>query len=121
MEHSKEFVELVESIMPQVREISVADAQERVKNGATLVDVREDREWLAAHASSAIHMARGVIERDVVHRFPDKNVELILYCGGGYRSALATDNLQKMGYTNVFSMTGGWSAWQEANAPETID
>lgn len=121
MEHSKEFVELVESILPNVQEISVSEAQERIKHGATLVDVREDREWLAAHAEGAIHMARGVIERDIVHRFPDKQIELILYCGGGYRSALAADNLQKMGYPNVLSMAGGWRAWQEANAPITID
>ena len=121
MEHSKEFETLVESIKTNIREVSVSEAQERVKHGATLVDVREDREWLAAHAEGSIHMARGVIERDIVQRFPDKRIELILYCGGGYRSALAADNLQKMGYQNVLSMAGGWSAWQEANAPITID
>ncbi len=121
MEHSKEFEALVESIKSNIREVSVSEAQERIKQGATLVDVREDREWLAAHAEGAIHMARGVIERDIVHRFPDKQIELILYCGGGYRSALATDSLQKMGYTNVFSMVGGWHAWEEAKAPATSD
>ncbi len=104
MEHSKEFEQLVEAIMPNVKEISVEETLEKIKNGATLIDVREDNEFEDAHAKSAIHIGRGVIERDIVHQFPDKNTELILYCGGGYRSALAADNLQKMGYTNVFSM-----------------
>lgn len=117
MEHSKEFEKLVADIMPHVREISVAETLERVTGGATLIDVREDHEWDAAHAKSATHIGRGVIERDIVRQFPDKETELILYCGGGYRSALAADNLQKMGYTNIFSMIGGWTAWKEANAP----
>jgi rhodanese-related sulfurtransferase len=117
MEHSKEFVDLVESIRPNVREISVDEAQERIKNGAVLVDVREDNEWNEAHAAGAVHLGRGVIERDIVHQFPDKETEFVLYCGGGYRSALAADNIQKMGYQNVYSMIGGWRAWQEADAP----
>lgn len=119
MEHSKEFEALVKSIKQTVREVSVAEAQERTANGVTLVDVREDNEWNQSHATGAIHIGRGVIERDIVHQFPDKQTELILYCGGGYRSALATDNLQKMGYTNVFSLAGGWTAWQEEGAPIT--
>ncbi len=117
MEHSKEFEDLVKSIMPTVREISVSEAQQKIQNGATLIDVREDREFLEAHAAGATHIGRGVIERDIVHQFPDKETEFVLYCGGGYRSALATDNLQKMGYKNVLSMAGGWRAWQEAGAP----
>ncbi len=117
MDHSKEFEELVESIKGGVREISVAETQERVKQGAILIDVREDNEWNESHAAGAQHIGRGVIERDIVHQFPDKQTEFVLYCGGGYRSALATDNLQKMGYTNVFSLSGGWTAWQEGNAP----
>jgi rhodanese-related sulfurtransferase len=117
MEHSKEFEELVSSIKAEVREISVAETEERVKQGAALIDVREDNEWNDSHAAGAQHIGRGVIERDIVHKFPDKQTELVLYCGGGYRSALATVNLQKMGYTNVFSMAGGWTAWQAANAP----
>lgn len=117
MDHSKEFVELVNEVMPRVTEVSVADAIERQAGGAMLIDVREDNEWEAGHARGAIHMGRGVIERDVVHQIPDKDAELILYCGGGYRSALAADNLQKMGYTNVLSMAGGWTAWKEADAP----
>ena len=101
--------------------MSVAEAIERHGRGATLIDVREDNEWEAGHARGAIHMGRGVIERDIVHQIPAKDTELILYCGGGYRSALAADNLQKMGYTNVLSMTGGWTAWKEAGAPTDMD
>jgi rhodanese-related sulfurtransferase len=82
-----------------------------------LIDVREDNEWEAGHAEGAKHMGRGVIERDIVNTIPDKNAELVLYCGGGFRSALAADMLQKMGYTNVYSMAGGWKAWKEAGAP----
>jgi rhodanese-related sulfurtransferase len=117
MEHSKEFEQLVSDIKPNVKEISVTETLERIKRGATLIDVREDNEWTAQHAAGAEHIGRGVIERDIVWQHPDKSEELILYCGGGYRSALAADNLQKMGYTNVFSMIGGWTAWQEAGAP----
>ena len=91
--------------------------QARMNEGAKLIDVREDNEWDAAHAVGATHMGRGIIERDIVQTFPEKDMELILYCGGGYRSALATDMLQKMGYTNVFSMAGGWKAWNESGAP----
>jgi rhodanese-related sulfurtransferase len=88
-----------------------------MKEGATLIDVREDNEWDAAHAKGAVHMGRGIIERDIVQTYPDKDTELILYCGGGFRSALSADMLQKMGYTNVRSMAGGWKAWKEAGAP----
>jgi rhodanese-related sulfurtransferase len=115
MEHSKEFLDLAESARERVREISVADARARIKDGATLIDVREDNEWNEARAEGALHLGRGVIERDIVHQIPDKSAELILYCGGGYRSALAADNLRKMGYANVFSMIGGWKAWRESD------
>jgi rhodanese-related sulfurtransferase len=117
MDHSKEFLQIVADVMPRVKEVSVAGALERQKAGATLIDVREDNEFAAGHAAGAEHIGRGVIERDIVAKHPDKAEELILYCGGGFRSALATDNLQKMGYTNVWSMTGGWHAWEEAGAP----
>lgn len=113
MEHSKEFEKLVADIMPNIKEISVAETLEKVKSGATLIDVREDNEFDTAHASGAEHIGRGVIERDIVWKYPDKSKEIILYCGGGYRSALAADNLQKMGYTNILSMSGGWTAWKE--------
>ncbi len=117
MEHTKEFLEIAEDARSRVKEISVDETLEKVKNGAKLIDVREDNEWNDGHAVGATHIGRGVIERDIVGKFPDKNSELILYCGGGYRSALAADNLQKMGYRNVLSMAGGWTAWKEANAP----
>jgi rhodanese-related sulfurtransferase len=117
MEHSKEFEKLVQDIRRNIKEIPVTETLEKVKKGAALIDVREDREFEAGHAAQAEHIGRGVIERDIVQLHPDKDEELILYCGGGYRSALAADNLQKMGYTNVLSMRGGWTAWKEAGAP----
>ena len=92
-----------------------------MKDGAVVIDVREDNEFETGHAAGAQHMGRGIIERDIVQTFPDKETELILYCGGGFRSALAADNLQKMGYTNVWSMAGGWAAWREAEAPEEME
>jgi rhodanese-related sulfurtransferase len=116
MKHSEGFLKLVDDAKSRVREVSVADTQQRMRenNEAKLIDVREDKEWDAAHATGAIHLGKGIIERDIETTVPDKNTELILYCGGGYRSALAADVLQHMGYTNVFSMAGGWKAWQEA-------
>lgn len=117
MTHSEEFLAIVNDAKSRVREVSVEEARGRMDDGATLIDVREDNEWDAAHAAGAVHMARGIIERDIVQRYPDKGTELILYCGGGYRSALATDMLQKMGYTNAWSMAGGWTAWKEAGEP----
>ena len=116
MKHSEGFLNIVNDAKSRVREVSVAETQERLRenNQAKLIDVREDNEWSAAHAAGAIHLGKGIIERDIETTVPNKNTELILYCGGGYRSALATDALQKMGYTNVFSMAGGWRAWQEA-------
>ena len=117
MKHSPEFEAIAADAKTRVREITVEKTLDRMKDGAKLIDVREDNEWDAAHAAGARHMGRGIIERDIVQTFPDKATELILYCGGGYRSALATDMLQKMGYTNVWSMAGGWTAWKEAEAP----
>jgi rhodanese-related sulfurtransferase len=117
MKHSEGFLRLVEDAKTRVREVSVEQARARVAAGGRLVDVREDHEWEKGRAAQAEHLGRGVIERDAETRFPDKAEELILYCGGGYRSALATDNLQRMGYTNVYSMAGGWKAWQDAGAP----
>jgi len=112
MIHSEEFLAVVNDAKSRVKERSVAETRQRMDAGATLVDVREDNEFEAGHAAGAVHMGRGIIERDIVQAFPEKETELILYCGGGYRSALATDMLQKMGYTNVWSMAGGWKAWQ---------
>ncbi len=117
MQHSEEFIKLVEDAKSRIKEVSVAETQQRMQQGAQLIDVREDHEWQMGHAKNAVHLGRGVIERDIVEKFPDKNAELILYCGGGYRSALAADNLKKMGYLNIASMAGGWRAWKAAQAP----
>ena len=116
MKHSEGFLKVVDDAKSRVREVSVADTQQRMSENseAKLIDVREDKEWDTAHAAGAIHLGKGIIERDIETTVPDKNTELILYCGGGYRSALAADILQRMGYTNVFSMAGGWRAWQES-------
>jgi rhodanese-related sulfurtransferase len=114
MKHSNEFEGLVNDAKSRIREVSVDETRARQKQGAKLIDVREDNEWSNGHARDAMHLGRGIIERDIVQTFPDKSTELILYCGGGFRSALSADNLQEMGYSNVFSMAGGWKAWKEA-------
>ena len=116
MKHSEGFLKVVDDAKSRVREVSVADTRQRMRanSEAKLIDVREDKEWDAAHAAGAVHLGKGIIERDIETAVPDKNTELILYCGGGYRSALAADSLQRMGYTNVFSLAGGWRAWQDA-------
>lgn len=118
MKHSEGFLKLVNDAKGRIREVSVAETQQRMRddNDVKLVDVREDNEWNDAHAAGAIHLGKGIIERDIETTVPDKNAEIILYCGGGFRSALAADALQQMGYTNVFSMAGGWKAWKEAGA-----
>jgi len=117
MKHSEGFLALVNAAKARIREVTVADAQQRARENtnAKLIDVREDHEWNAAHAAGAIHLGKGIIERDIEATVPDKATELILYCGGGFRSALAADVLQQMGYTNVFSMAGGWKAWKESS------
>lgn len=119
MDHSPGFLKLAEDAKARVHEVTVAEARERLASGkdVRLIDVREDNEWQAGHAAGAEHLGRGIIERDIEKEVPDQGAALILYCGGGYRSALAADNLQRMGYTNVHSMAGGWTAWQEAGAP----
>jgi rhodanese-related sulfurtransferase len=119
MEHSEGFLKLVNEAKKRIHEISVETTLERMQagEGTRLIDVREDNEWQAGHASGAEHIGRGIIERDIESLVPDKGTELILYCGGGYRSALAADNLRRMGYTNVYSLAGGWKAWKDAGAP----
>jgi len=117
MIHSEEFLALVHDAKSRINECGVVKAQALIDHGAVLIDVREDNEYADGHAAGAKHMGRGIIERDVVQTFPDKSTELVLYCGGGFRSALAADNLQKMGYTKVWSMDGGWKAWKDAGAP----
>lgn len=118
MKHSEGFLTIVNDAKSRIREVTVAETQTRLEQNrsAKLIDVREDNEWEAAHAAGAIHLGKGIIERDIETTVPDKDTELILYCGGGYRSALAADTLQKMGYRNVYSMAGGWKAWKESGA-----
>ena len=119
MKHSEGFLKIVDDAKSRIKEVSVEDTRARIAAdpNARLIDVREDNEWDAAHAQGAIHLGKGIIERDIEAAVPDKSTELILYCGGGYRSALAADVLQLMGYTNVWSMAGGWKAWKESGAP----
>lgn len=118
--HSPAFEKLCEDARTRVAEIAVADAAREAQTpGVLLVDVREESEWAAGHATGATHLGKGIIERDVEERVPDKATRLLLYCGGGYRSALAADNLQRMGYSNVASVAGGWRAWNEAGLPVT--
>ena len=117
MQHSNEFLEVVKDAKSRVRETNVEGARKLVHSGAVLIDVREDNEFEAGHAAGAKHMGRGVIERDIVQTYPEKDTDIVLYCGGGYRSALAADMLRKMGYTNVWSMDGGWTAWKDSGAP----
>ena len=113
MDHSPGFLKLVADAKARVRETTPEDVHRRRQSGErfTLVDVREDNEWAAGHVAGAVHLGKGVIERDVEQRFPDHDAELVLYCGGGYRSALAADALQHMGYRQVVSMDGGWRRW----------
>ena len=119
MKHSEGFLKLVNDSKSRIREVTVEETKERMtaNPAARLIDVREDSEWQAAHAAGAQHLGKGIIERDIETEVPDKATEVILYCGGGFRSALAADVLQQMGYTNVYSMAGGWKAWQESGSP----
>lgn len=123
MQHSPQFLKLVKDAKTRVKETNVADVKRRIENGEKflLVDVREDSEWMKGHLPGARHMGRGVIERDIEQSVPDSGTKLVLYCGGGFRSALVADNLQKMGYTNVESMDGGWRGWTEAGLPTERD
>jgi rhodanese-related sulfurtransferase len=117
--HSPGFLALVHDAKTRIREIPIDDNKRLRESGdaGQLIDVREDHEFEAAHAEGAIHLSKGVIERDIEKTFPDKQTKLVLYCGGGYRSALATDNLQKMGYTNLISLDGGWRAIEVSGLP----
>jgi rhodanese-related sulfurtransferase len=119
MDHSSGFLKIVADAKRRVNEISVAEARARLAANprAVLVDVREDHEWQAGHAAEAVHLGKGIFERDVEKQFPDPAAELILYCGGGYRSALAGDAAQKMGYRNVHSLIGGFRAMTAAGWP----
>jgi rhodanese-related sulfurtransferase len=119
MAHAPKFLSIVNDAKKRVRETNVADVKRRIDAGEkfTLVDVREESEWAHGHLPGAIHLGKGIIERDIEARIPGTDTKLILYCGGGFRSALAADNLQKMGYTNVESMDGGWKGWLAEGHP----
>ncbi|HEY1587044.1 MAG TPA: rhodanese-like domain-containing protein [Polyangia bacterium] len=119
MDHSKEFQALVEDAKSRIAECTIDDVLAKQQRGEKfrLIDTREDDEWRAGHVRGAEHIGRGVLERDIVAKAPDKDEELILYCGGGFRSALAADNLMRMGYTRVRSLAGGWRDWVERGLP----
>ncbi|HLI86592.1 MAG TPA: rhodanese-like domain-containing protein [Bryobacteraceae bacterium] len=116
MHHSPGFLKLVNDAKARVKEIDIAGYKKMVaaQEPHILIDTREESEWAAGHVKGAVHMSKGVIERDVENKIPDKSAKLVLYCGGGFRSALVADNLQKMGYTNAISLDGGWRALKES-------
>lgn len=120
MKHSPEFLKIVDDAKTRIREVSVDEVRSKQQRGESFefVDVREDSEWAQGRAAGARHIGRGVLERDIEALVPDRGREIVLYCGGGFRSALAADNLQKMGYRRVWSMAGGIREWREKALPE---
>jgi rhodanese-related sulfurtransferase len=123
MKHAPEFLKLVEDAKSRIRQTNVQEVKQRLdaKEQLTLIDVREESEWAKGHLPGAVHLCKGIIERDIENAVPIKGTPIVLYCGGGYRSALAADNLQKMGYTSVLSMDGGWRGWLDASYPTVKD
>ncbi len=121
MQHSPGFLRLVDETRPRVKEITVDEARERLKRNpkTVLLDVREDNEWLAGRVAQAVHLGKGVLERDLERMIPDTETEIIMYCGGGYRSVLTADAAQRMGYRNVFSLVGGYRGLVAAKWPGT--
>ena len=119
MQHSQKFLALVNDAKTRIREITVSEVMADIvdENEFALIDTREESEWNAAHAAGARHLGKGIIERDIESAVPDVDAKIVLYCGGGYRSALAADALQAMGYRNVYSLAGGWRAWKAAQLP----
>ena len=119
MTHSPEFLKLVNDAKSRIRETDIAGYKKMLAQDekVLLIDTREDSEWAAGHAAGALHLSKGIIERDIEAKVPDKQTPMVLYCGGGFRSALAADNLQKMGYQNAISLDGGWRAWQQSGLP----
>ena len=115
--HNQGFLKLVNDAKSRVKEIDIDQYKKMPKEGHVLIDVREDNEWTAGHAAGAIHLGKGIIERDIETKVPDKSATMVLYCGGGFRSALAADALQQMGYENAISLDGGWRAWTGAGLP----
>ena len=122
-DHPEGFLKLVKEAKTRIKEEDFRDIKKKFDAGEPMiiVDTREDNEWARGHIPNAVHLGKGVIERDIEKAIPDKDATLVLYCGGGYRSALAADNLQKMGYRNVISMDGGWRGWTEAGFPTIRD
>ena len=118
-QHSPEFLALVDDAKKRIRQTTIPELKKRLeaKEAFHLVDVREDHEWIAGHIPGAVHLSKGIIERDIEEKFPSREAEILLYCGGGFRSALVADNLQKMGYRNVVSVDGGWRGWVGAGFP----
>lgn len=116
-QHNQGFLNLVNDAKSRVREITIDDYRKMPREGHLLIDVREDNEWSAGHAAGAIHLGKGIIERDIETKVPDKSTTMVLYCGGGFRSALAADALRKIGYENAISLDGGWRAWNAAGLP----
>ena len=116
MTHAPGFLKLVDDAKSRIKQIDIEGYKKMVAANEphALVDTREDREWAAGHVAGAVHLSKGIIERDIETKYPDKATELVLYCGGGFRSALAADNLQRMGYTNVVSLDGGWRALKDS-------
>ena len=119
MDHTERFEKICDDARSRIRETTIDEIKERIASGeeVSLVDVREESEWEEGHLPGAVHLSKGIIERDIEEHFPDFGAEIVLYCGGGYRSALATDNVQKMGYSNVISMDGGYRGWTDAGFP----
>jgi rhodanese-related sulfurtransferase len=115
--HNQGFLALVNDAKSRVKQVDIHQYQAMPRQGHVLIDVREDNEWAAGHAVGAVHLGKGIIERDIETKVPDKSTTLVLYCGGGFRSALAAEALQKMGYTHTISLDGGWRAWNEAGLP----
>jgi rhodanese-related sulfurtransferase len=119
MDHSPGFLKVVNEARPKVKEITIEQARERLKRNpqAVLLDVREDSEWQKGHAAGAVHLSKGILERDIEKMFPDPNAEIIMYCGGGYRSVLTADVAQRMGYRNVHSLIGGFKGLVQGQWP----
>jgi rhodanese-related sulfurtransferase len=119
MKHSPGFLKLVDDAKTRVRQIDIDELKRMRERGEefALVDTREESEWAAAHAAGSIHLSKGIIERDIETKIPDPDATIVLYCGGGYRSALAADNLRKMGYRNAISLAGGWRAYKDSGLP----
>lgn len=119
MAHNPGFLKLVNEAKSRIKETDIAGYKKMLAEGqnAVLIDVREDNEWTAGHAAGAMHLGKGIIERDIELKVPDKETRMVLYCGGGFRSALAADALRQMGYSNAISLDGGWQAYQKSGLP----